>query len=371
MGEPMLWSDAENAIGRDQNEDFILSPEAHAEILPSQAGPLKRVLTTTEVKGIIESYGREDSNAVRAQGLYRRGRRIVDWLAILTAATGLLACSWHLFMSYVPDQQPVLVIVHAFFLLGLVGSASWLNWTDPRTQWLKARSKAEQHRVALFNRVLAANEPHQNGELALLPLQLAYFRRYQLDVQLSYFKNSGKRLERAAGLPAWITVPSVIVAAGALLVAIAYLLDLADERGVVISDVVLNAVRMERTERLAYWVFVALSLSTVYAIAMTRPSVSEEQRTCARYLTLFHNLDFLKSEGYERVRRAAEAGDKDTVAAFFGLVHGQMLAEQSHWLSFQGHFESRDHLLAWPSAIGLAAVIGDRPAASSGGERKP
>jgi len=113
---------------------------------------------------------------------------------------------------------------------------------------------------------------------------------------------------------------------------------------------VLNAVRMERIERLAYWVFVALSLSTVDAIAMTRPSVSEEQRTCARYLTLFHNLDFLKSEGYERVRRAAEAGNKDTVAAFFALVHGQMLAEQSHWLSFQGHFESRDHLLAWPSA---------------------
>src|SRR5215831_9370134 len=175
MGEPMLWSDAENAIGRDQNEDFILSPEAHAEILPSRAG--QRVLTTTEVKGIIESYGREDSNAVRAQGLYRRGRRIVDWLAILTAATGLLACSWHLFMSYVPDPQPIVVIVHVLLLIGLVGSAAWLNWTDPRTKWLKARSKAEQHRVALFDRVLAASEPQKEGELPLLPLQLAYFRR--------------------------------------------------------------------------------------------------------------------------------------------------------------------------------------------------
>ena len=371
MGEPMLWSDAENAIGRNRNDDFILSPEAHSEILPPQAGPLKRVLTTPEVKGIIESYGNEDREAVDAQRLYRRARRIVDWLAILAAATGLVACSWHLFMSYVPDPQPTLVIVHAFLLLGLVGSASWLNWTDPRTKWLKARSKAEQHRVALFNRVLAANETHQDGELSLLPLQLAYFRRYQLDVQLSYFKNSGRRLERTVGLPAWITVPSVIVAAGALLVATAYLLNLADERGLVISNVVLKEVRMERAEQLAYWIFVALSLSTVYAIAMTRPAVSEEQRTCARYLALFQNLDFLKTEGYERVRRAAEAGDNDTVAAFFGLVHGQMLAEQSHWLSFQGHFESRDHLLAWPSAIGLASVIGDHPAASSAGERKP
>ena len=278
MGEPMLWSDAENAIGRNRNDDFILSPEAHSEILPPQAGPLKRVLTTPEVKGIIESYGNEDREAVDAQRLYRRVRWIVDRLAILAAATGLVACSWHLFMSYVPDPQPTLVIVHAFLLLGLVGSASWLNWTDPRTKWLKARSKAEQHRVALFNRVLAANETRQDGELALLPLQLAYFRRYQLDVQLSYFKNSGRRLERTVGLPAWITVPSVIVAAGALLVATAYLLNLADERGLVISNVVLKEVRMERAEQLAYWIFVALSLSTVYAIAMTRPAVSEEGR---------------------------------------------------------------------------------------------
>src|SRR5262245_60691847 len=75
-----------------------------------------------------------------------------------------------------------------------------------------ARGEAEQLRVALFDRVLATDQAVQDAELALLPLKLAYFRRYQLDAQLRYFGGRGKQLERTVGLPLSLTLPTVAIA---------------------------------------------------------------------------------------------------------------------------------------------------------------
>ena len=354
---PPAPSAAEAAIGGDDpHNDWELRPETHANTLPPEAGALKRILQSPDIKRIMERYTERDREAVHQQARYRRGRRNLVILAYCAALTGLFALSVHLILAYVPDTQPLLVLAHVVLLSGLLIVAAWLNHADPRSRWLAARGEAEQLRVALFDRVLATDQAVQDAELALLPLKLAYFRRYQLDVQLRYFGGRGKQLERTVGLPLSLTLPTVAIALLVLGFGLAFLAHVADEYGFPVPDWALLAIRMERAERIASWTFPLLALSTLYAFLSQR-SVSEDARAGTRYLAIFKNLSFLKEAAYEQVRRKADGGDGASVARFAGLVHGLMIAEQSQWISFQGLVDHKDTLLADRSAAGLAELF--------------
>jgi hypothetical protein len=357
-------SAAEAAIGGDDpHHDWELRPETHANTLPPEAGALKRILQSPEIRHIMERYSERDREAVHQQARYRRGRRNLAILAYCAALTGLFALSVHLILAYVPDTQPLLVLTHVVLLLGLLIVAAWLNRADPRTKWLAARGEAEQLRVALFDHVLAADEAGEDAELALLPLKLAYFRRYQLDVQLRYFAQRGKQLVRTVGLPPSLTLPTIAIALLVLGFGLAFLAHVADEYGFPVPDWALLAIRMDRAERIAGWVFPLLALSTLYAFLSQR-SVSEDARAGTRYLAIFKNLSFLRDAAYEEVRTKAEDGDNASVARFAGLVHGLMIAEQSQWISFQGLVDHKDTLLADRSAAGLAELFAGHFAAT-------
>jgi len=357
MVHPMSQSAAEAVIGGDDaHHDWQLRPETHADSLPPEAGALKRILQSQEIRRIMARYSERDGEAVHQQKRYRHGRRILAVLAYFVALTGLFALSVHLILAYVPDVQPLLVLTHVVFLLGLLIVAAWLNRADPRTKWLAARGEAEQLRVALFDRVLVADQALQDAELPLLPLKLAYFRRYQLDVQLRFFAQRGRQLVRTVGLPPWLTLPTIAIALLVLGFGLAFLAHVADEYGLAVPDWALLAIRMEKAERIASWTFPLLALSTLYAFLSQR-SVSEDARAGTRYLAIFKNLSFLKDAAYEEVRRKAEGGDAASVARFAGLVHGLMIAEQSQWISFQGLVDHKDTLLADRSAAGLAELF--------------
>jgi hypothetical protein len=307
----------------------------------------------------MERYSERDREGVRQQVRYRRVRRNLAALAYCAALSGLFALSVHLILAYVPDVQPLLVLIHVVLLLAVLVVAAWLNHADPRTKWLAARGEAEQLRVALFDRVLAADQAVEEAELPLLPLKLAYFRRYQLDVQLRFFEQRGKQLVRTVGLPPWLTLPTIAIALIVLGFGLAFLAHVADEYGFPVPDWALLATRMDRAERIAGWVFPLLALSTLYAL-MSQISVSEDAHAGTRYLAIFKNLSFLKDAAYEEVRRKAESEDQASVARFAGLVHGLMIAEQSQWISFQGLVNHKDTLLADRSAAGLAELFAGR-----------
>jgi hypothetical protein len=358
---------AETAIGDDDpHRDWDLQPEAHANTLPPEAGALKRVLQSPEIKHIMQRYSECDREAVRQQARYRRALNILLVLAYSTALSGLFASSVHLILTYVPDIQPLLVLIHLALLLGLALVAAWVNRAIPREKWLAARGEAEQLRVALFDHVLAADQAVEDAELPLLPLKLAYFRRYQLDIQLRYMGGRGTQLARTVGLPLWLTLAMIAIAIFVAGFGLAFLAHVADEYGLPVPDWILLATRMESAERTASWAFPLLALSTVYAFMLSqRRGVSEEARAGTRYLAIFKNLNFLKEAAYEEVRRRAEDGDRATVASFVGLVHGLMIAEQSQWISFQSLVDHKDALLAGGSAAGLTKIFSGQFAVNS------
>ena len=85
-------------------------------------------------------------------------------------------------------------IALSFACLALSILASlWLGWSKPFDIWMRQRAEAETQRIKLFRRVIDAEEQARDGELPLLPLQLEYFRRFQLDVQRLYYDKRGKQ----------------------------------------------------------------------------------------------------------------------------------------------------------------------------------
>jgi len=359
MGERIEWSAAEAAVGEDDpDSDWKLRPLEHAGSLPVEAGPLQRILSGKgDIPRLMARYVERDSEAGHQQRRYRRARRRLVGLAYAAAVTGLLALGLHMVVRHVSDAQTVLVAIHAMLVLALAGLAAWLTSVDPRSKWLAARGDAEQLRVALFERVLASHDEQASGELPLLPLQLAYFRRYQLDVQLRYFQGRGKQLTRLAGVSRWYTAPCIAIVLIALGLAVLILAQLGFEYGLDVPNGLILAADFEQVEAFARWGFLALGFSSIYAIVLTQQSVTEDQRNGTRYLAVHQNLAFLKEGAYERVRKAAEAGNKAMVDKFVGLVHGLMLAEQSEWISYDKLVTEQDKLTA---ANGLVELFADR-----------
>ncbi|MGI9411775.1 MAG: hypothetical protein ACR2OV_16985 [Hyphomicrobiaceae bacterium] len=363
MANQIGWSEAEAAVGKDDpGSDWELKPEQHAAELPAQAGALRRVLERDEIKEIMARYREYDGAAGRQQKRFRSASKRIVRGAYIAAVSGLFALSMHLIMGYQTDLQLLAIFFHVAALVYVILATVMLNRSDPRKKWQESRGQAELLRVALFDRVAEATDPGPEApnEIALLPLQLAYFRRYQLDVQWRYCKGRGKQLARPSGLNAWYTSLCAVVAIAAFVLACLMLLHLVHEHGVAIPDALLPLINPQLVEQLAYWVFLGLGLSTIYAVLMTHQSISEDQRNGSRYLALFENFDFLRENGYEPVRKAAEAGDRAKVLKYINLVHELMISEQNEWVSLQQMVERKDRVLATSAATGLADLFADR-----------
>ena len=363
MTNQIGWSQAEAAVGKDDpGSDWALKPEQHANGLPAEAGPLRRVLELGEIAEIMTRYREFDSEAGRHQKRFRAASTRIVRGAYVAAISGLFALSMHLIVGYQTDLQLLAIFIHVAALIYVILATVTLNRADPRKKWQEARGQAELLRVALFDRVAEADDPgpQKPGEIALLPLQLAYFRRYQLDVQWRYFQGRGKQLVRPSGLNPWYTSICAIVAVAAFALACLMLLHLVHEHGVAIPDELLPFINPQLVERIAYWVFLGLGISTIYAVLMTHQTISEDQRNGSRYLALFENFDFLRENGYEPVRQAAEADDRAKVLKYINLVHELMISEQNEWVSLQKMVEGKDRVLASSAATGLADIFADR-----------
>jgi hypothetical protein len=73
--------------------------------------------------------------------------------------------------------------VQMFGLAVAFFAARWLALAKRFERWMQNRAEAELSRIALFDLVIDGEAEPRAGEVALLPLKLEYFRRYQLDVQ--------------------------------------------------------------------------------------------------------------------------------------------------------------------------------------------
>ncbi len=311
-----------DAVGRTDDGDYILAPDKHADALPPDAGPLARVLRRSAIQVVVDRYIRADREAIAAQKTYKRQAR----LAIHASGAAVLAGALLLFFAAeAPDEswvRPLGDLIRYPLLLAQVAAVALtayltynLRETDPLATWMNKRAEAEMARVALFNGVCGVSgkveEPQADpSELPLLPLQLEYFRRYQLEVQLNYYDRRGRQHDAAA---------KRLVTTGGLLAAISA----AAAAGVGLW----GQIGLDSAVAL-----VLLALPVAIAAHGSIKLLAQDRLNALRYANTHEKLSAWRA-GLDEVRAAAAKGDVAAVPEFVKGVNGEISLEHREWLT--------------------------------------
>jgi SMODS and SLOG-associating 2TM effector domain 3 len=326
---------AQAAIGRDDpGSDWRLAPGAHAAALPMEAGALRRILQHPEIQSIVITFETADKQAVNAQARYKRVARLrlyAGVVATIVGATFVLPLDqWFRDVLSIPAA-----IQYGCLAISIV-AALHLVRSKPFDAWMKARAKAEIARIDLFNHVMTAiDDAPQPGELPLLPLKLEYFLRYQLDVQLRYYKGRGEQHARAAGETArWQRVSVVLTGlAGTIAVisATKFLVDFAPLPGWIkdLSQIVQSHLPPWTNKAV---LTIGIVSSTLFGASISRSLMDLDERNASRYLTTAANLELLRATGLEAARRSAAAGLMDKVQNFVDQIQDQISTEHREWI---------------------------------------
>ncbi|MGI9478200.1 MAG: hypothetical protein ACR2PI_15975 [Hyphomicrobiaceae bacterium] len=225
-------------------------------------------------------------------------------------------------------------LVFAFLFIGYCASR-FLRLEMWRDHWMRHRGRAELARKQLFERVFASTAEAQSGELAALPLQLEYFRRYQLDVQRDYFEQRSRELRNEAawgnGFSRFLIVVSVVLFLFLMSRAYAPITD--QEPSLWIWQKI-SAVGQHWPEtvlaKLALLVVIAGSALT--GGWQAQAMINNNARNARRYENTLRNLRELERVGLAQARAAAADGRTEEVLGFVRAVHGLMAAELQEWI---------------------------------------
>jgi hypothetical protein len=202
---------ARTAIGTGAPLDWSLKPSEHVRALGPESGALVRVLKRSDLEEVVDTFESADREAAKARDRYKR---LAGWSAGLSSVAVVLAAAVLLGLSRSINSG-----LDLRWLVGAQGAALAVSfvlsfvlaWTRPFDAWMRHRGMAEHQRILFFTRVCEAKEPSRGEELALLPLQLEYFRRYQLDVQRKYYRERGAEHRRAQGRATALRVLAVLL----------------------------------------------------------------------------------------------------------------------------------------------------------------
>ncbi len=316
---------AAEVIGKQGDDDWILEPEKHAQLLPPQAGALQRVLKGTAVSPLVVLYLRSDKEAIRFQALYKKwGRREI----LLSAAAAFIGASiLYLAGSAVEDTwKPYVAMIRTPLLLVQAGCVAavatvkhFLQQGKFFQKWMQERSKAESVRIEYFETILGMRKVgiprnQEEGEMGLLPLQLEYFRRYQLEMQMKFYCGRASEHDEAArktlGIGAWITFGAALAAA-------------------------IGGLRAELGDWVSSAAIVGLVAPILLGMQTSISRLNQNEQIAGRYkITEEHLRRCYQHLG--EARTAAEKGDREPVFEFVERVHGVLSTEHQEWLKSWG-----------------------------------
>lgn len=333
---PKSMSDrAREAVGEQGPDDYHLRPDQHAMALPADAGPLKRILLTPEIEGIMRDYSRYDKEALHHQGRHLRWGKTGVWALVLSFVAAVA-------MALAPVMMlPSLSVVASVMVWGLLVVAwsyfALLLWKRPQEVWLKARANAEEMRKRLFEAVLAIDEEPFGTEIAPLPLKLEYFRRYQHEVQKAYYDSKSRKAVTRARTEDWW--PRLAAALSVLALLLTFSVDVAasSEQGLLSPALnrvggMLQGLEISYFDTLGTLAAVVLSAWCAHQFAVSQ--LDDYRRHGQRYANTLRRLDEVANDpriGFAAARLAANTGDRHTVARLVREMHTLMSADIAEW----------------------------------------
>jgi len=177
-------------------------------------------------------------------------------------------------------------------------------------------------RLGYIENVTSADFPaNDTSVIPLLSHQLEYFRRFQFDVQMSYYRTRQYEHERSANRT--LEIAALAVFLGALATGLSGGLGFIQDNLVSIAAVGV--------------VGVALA-----SYALTRETITQDRRNADRYAGTYEAL-LLVGSRLDEVRTAVALGNRQALLRFVSATHEQLSVENRQWMDAA---ESTDSALA-------------------------
>ena len=311
MTSEELIEQAKAAIGAEQTDDYVLRPTEHAAALESKAPALCKILRGSQPTTAAHEYERKDSDAIKAQLLFKKVAGKANWAVLITAC---LSAAMLVAASLAGKAHGLFITLGC---CGIVSGSLGSMWLFEIRQgnlfqvWMNRRARAEAERAKYFEFVTQANGNSEVSEVPVLLLQLEYFRRYQLEVQRRYYSKRSGEHKRAADR--MLTLSGHAAGLGALATGFAG---------------ILGGVLSPKWACLAGFATVASALS---AFASTKESLGQHRRNEELYDKTNDALAELEGK-LDEVRAAAAKGHRESVNQFVTAVHEQLSIEHKQWL---------------------------------------
>ncbi len=321
--------EAKGIIGTNENDDFIIRPLTHAEQFAETAPELSAILNSSKIQSIAGEYERKDSQAILAQSEFKKWSGRAHWSFFITAifSAGLLASET---LSTLPIINRISAnVLIAIFAFGSVVCGSFAAHCISRVRtgkllekWMLTRADAEMQRLDYFEKVV--QEKNNDTAAINVPLSLLrfeFFRRFQLDSQLSFYDVRSKQhtslANKALSLSSWSMWGVALVNGFA-------------------------GVFGQLDSRLAAVAGLALVLQAFASKERNIEAVNQNSKNAESYEQCRSSLATLSGD-LDEVRNGIADGKLDTLSFFVEAVHEQLSLEHRQWLK-----ASKDRL----SAIG-------------------
>jgi hypothetical protein len=277
---------ARDAIGVGEPEnDWRVTPTAHANSLPAAALPLADVLRSPRPEGLARKYEELNQRAVEARDEFKKTIAKANWAVCCTATLAALL----LIAGGLQDQlgEAAKWVIGVIGCLGVVAGFLAIMWISETKQgslsekWSQERAGAEARRLAYFKSIMEEVAEQPLDQL----LAFEYTRRYLLQNQIDYFRGRGREHEKAASAALKISTRAVFLSS--TLTTVAGLLAMWAPQLAVIAGIGV--------------------IATAYsALAVSRSALNQDQRNADRYRIAQEQLE----------ERALQIGDyRDKVAA--------------------------------------------------------
>jgi hypothetical protein len=339
---------AQDWIGQASPEDRLELGAIDAQ-LSQDANELRLILQSGKVSGLLRLRREAADTAAKAQKAFKRWSLIaVVFGAVATLASGLLlyeaggesaapkppateAGAPRAPQPPAPSAQPgaatpqaepglvdtvnkhhtVIVVIQIVGLFFSAIASAVLASTKQLDEWTTQRNEAEARRREVFDEVLnqgqhvQANSPPAPGSSALCQC-LEFFRRYQHELQINYYRKALTRQGRTARRLTWLTAGLSGLAAitGAL-----------GDLGPI--AVVCSA-------------FLGIAVPVLLSAAQSWRATTIGGDTKGAYATAKDALEELLLN-IDEVRRKAVGGDAPAVRQYFDSVHAVMSTETKTW----------------------------------------
>jgi hypothetical protein len=307
-----IMSDAARIIGSGSSGDYALSPAEHAAQLSTSAPKLAAILTRSAPVELARQYADADTEARVAERTFKRWIIRANWAVLATATVSALLMAVALLGDSLGalTQTTLIVLALVGVAVGGIASMSLFRVKEGRLleDWMTARARAETKRLSYFSYIV--NSSAEPPDLQLEQLKLEYFRRYQLDLQLAYYKTRRTGHRKSAERTLDISAISVLVAAFA-----------SGAAGV------LGARQSEWAALGSLAVFGA----ALQAFAAAREAINQDRRNAERYDNTAQALQGLR-ERLDDVRLGIAAGSASVLGEYVSAVQDQLSLEHRQWL---------------------------------------